>query len=466
VPIQKDYVRRIGYKIGKVHSASMSTFSNRKFLVLTLALVATILIDTSVVKVNDLIDKNFIPLQSKLILFSVNSLLCMVLQFFIIRYIYASLSQKVRPTYRTRVLSLISLVSLSVLGILIGFLIFQQFYYEYYDTAVSMSIVIVSYGTSAFFMIWLSLLFLSWYRSRHNLVVLLYFVAMSVIVFNLIMTATYASAKIGDRPDRVGEYIGSSGDISGGSHASLNVVYRISTFVSFFGIWSTTAIMMNSYREKLIKSKLFWIILILPLVYFVITFFYQFTLGKLLFASMHNDPITVSIILSAFVSLSKPIGGLVFGIAFWNMGRLVGYERNIKTNMIISGWGIFLIFAANQAAIQIVSPYPPFGLATLTVLNLAGFLMLLGIYNSASLVSTNNSLRKSIRRHALLKSNLLDLIGHAEMEKEIQQTVTDIIETQNVLEINREVELDKDELRRYLDIVMKEVKKEEGVPDS
>jgi hypothetical protein len=30
--------------------------------------------------------------------------------------------------------------------------------------------------------------------------------------------------------------------------------------------------------------------------------------------------------------------------------------------MFISGWGIFLIFAANQATTLIVSPYPPFGL--------------------------------------------------------------------------------------------------------
>lgn len=53
--------------------------------------------------------------------------------------------------------------------------------------------------------------------------------------------------------------------------------------------------------------------------------------------------------------------------------------------------------------------------------------MLLGIYNSASLVSTNNSLRKSIRKHAI-KSNLLELLGHEEMEKEIQKTVIEIIE--------------------------------------
>ena len=119
---------------------------------------------------------------------------------------------------------------------------------------------------------------------------------------------------------------------------------------------------------------------------------------------------------------------------------------------------------ANQASVQMLTPFPAFGLVTLTVLNIPGYLMLLGIYNSASLVSTNNNLRKYIRRHALLKSNLLDLIGHAEMEKEIQQTVTDIIENQDIPEINKEVELDENELRRYIDIVIREVKKGERTP--
>ena len=94
--------------------------------------------------------------------------------------------------------------------------------------------------------------------------------------------------------------------------------------------------------------------------------------------------------------------------------------------MIISGWGIFLVFAANQATVQMLTPYPPFGLATLTVLNIAGYLMLLGIYNSAVLVSANNTLRKSIRKHAL-ESRLLDVIGHAERDKEIQKTVRNIM---------------------------------------
>lgn len=161
---------------------------------------------------------------------------------------------------------------------------------------------------------------------------------MAVIAFNLIMTAAFTSVKIGNRPDRVGEYVGSSGDISGGSHTLLDTIYRISSFVSFFGIWITTVILMKSYREKQVNHIFFWIILSIPLVYFVITYTYQFLLGQLLISYVQIDPITVSIIISAFLSLSKPLGGLLFGIAFWNISKFVSYERNIKTYMIISGW--------------------------------------------------------------------------------------------------------------------------------
>ena len=68
----------------------------------------------------------------------------------------------------------------------------------------------------------------------------------------------------------------------------------------------------------------------------------------------------------------------------------------------------------------------------------------------------------------MLKSNLLDLIGHAEMEKEIQETVTEIIESQEIQSIHteREVELDEKELRRYINIVINEVKKGEKLSDS
>ena len=67
---------------------------------------------------------------------------------------------------------------------------------------------------------------------------------------------------------------------------------------------------------------------------------------------------------------------------------------------------------------------------------------------------------------SILPSHGPKLIGYAEMEKEIQKTVTKIIQSQENIEEEREVgiELDQNELRRYLDIVIKEVKKGERTP--
>jgi len=108
-----------------LHSEYVKSFSHKKFLIVMIALIVTLLIDTSVVKINDLIDKFFIPLQSKLILFSVNSSLCLFLQFFIIRYVRSSFKGgRLNKTLKVKAFYIISLTSLGVLAALIGVLIF------------------------------------------------------------------------------------------------------------------------------------------------------------------------------------------------------------------------------------------------------------------------------------------------------------------------------------------------------
>jgi hypothetical protein len=428
-------------------------------LCIVLALIAIILIDTSVVKIYEIIDKDFAPSQLKILLFSGEALLCLLLQFLLLKQVWNSF--KTNQSH-SRLQVRISLISLSVLGILIAIMIFQLYYFNQYSSFLTLAIIIISYGTAAGFIIWLSWMFLSWYRSTHKFIIFLYFMSMSLIAFNLIMTAALASAKVTDRPDQIGVYVGGGGDISGGRYIILDIIYRISSFTSFIGIWLTTAILMTYYREKLLNTITYWIIMLIPLAYFIITYFYQFILGSTLNSYLEFDPVTFSIVLVVFVSLSKPIGGLIFGIAFWNTARTVSYEKKVRTCMLISGWGVFLIFAANQGVTQQVTPFPPFGIPTITVLNIAAYLVLLGIYNSAKLVSVNNNLRKSIYKHAV-ESKILHLIGHAEMEKEIQKTVTKIIQSQENMEVEREIgiELDQKELRKYIDIVIKEVKKDD-----
>ena len=61
--------------------------------------------------------------------------------------------------------------------------------------------------------------------------------------------------------------------------------------------------------------------LTIPIIIFAVTFFYQYTLSGVLTPYMQVDPVTVSIFLGAFLSLSKPIGGA----SIW--GRLLEYIK-------------------------------------------------------------------------------------------------------------------------------------------
>ena len=140
-----------------------------------IALVVCSIIDVSLVKINDLINKYFIPIQGRLVLFSLNGSLCLLLQFFLIKYIRGSFKgDRMNKTLKVRAIHTISLISLIILAALIGFSIFQQFYYGYYSMSINIAIITISYGTAACLLIWKSILFYSWFRSSHNLIVLLY----------------------------------------------------------------------------------------------------------------------------------------------------------------------------------------------------------------------------------------------------------------------------------------------------
>jgi hypothetical protein len=69
------------------------------------------------------------------------------------------------------------------------------------------------------------------------------------------------------------------------------------------------------------------------------------------------------------------------------------------------------------------APYPPLGLTSISFTGVASYLIFAGIYSSAVSISQDSKLRKSIRNFALTEASLLDSIGSAHMEQEIQNKV-------------------------------------------
>jgi hypothetical protein len=427
-----------------------------------LILIVSLGIDNGILRINDLVNKTFIPEGAKLLLFAVNSSLCLLFVFIILTYLEASFKKNpLNKKFNLELLYRFSLNSLFIIATLMALLVFQQYDNSYYNISISIFIIIISYGTATGFLIKLIMLFLSWWRSNPNWVLSLFITSMILITFNLAITAIVTVIKLGDRSDEIRPFVGGAVDISAGKYVFLNNIYTVTTLTSFVCFWVTTVVLINYYRERSFSKLTYWILLAIPLVYFLLNYIYPFILSTLLSGSMALDPVTVSLYLTTFLTLSKPIGGLTFAIAFWKISGNLSYEKNIKTYMIVCGWGIFLIFSTNQAGTQTLAPYPPFGLATTSALILGSFMMLLGVYNSAVLVGNNNKLRTSIRQYAL-ESSLLGVVGTSQMNKEIAQTVKKITRLKYQLETDEELPIDFDEsgLKDYLSHLVVEVKKE------
>ena len=69
-----------------------------------------------------------------------------------------------------------------------------------------------------------------------------------------------------------------------------------------------------------------------------------------------------SILITLIFTLSKPIGGILFGVAFWTMAKDVAANKVVREYLIIAGFGLIMLFISDQAITQIAVAYPPFGL--------------------------------------------------------------------------------------------------------
>jgi len=271
---------------------------------------------------------------------------------------------------------------------------------------------------------------------------------------------TITVLKINDKPEKIREYIGITSFSKMGKYAVLDTIYTISSILSFVSLWIATFILVTTYRKKSWSSAIFLIILLLPLIYFSANYVVKYYVTEIFSSFTTVDPFVLSISLILIFSLSNPLGGITFGLLFWRTSKAVRYEKDIVSFILIAGYGIMLAFSANQATSLTSTPYPPFGLSTISIMTIAAYMMLVGIYNSAKLVSINNELRRSIVKIAL-ESRMLNLMGEAEKQKEVEIIIMKIHDDNAIAEVENDVkqgpDLDHDELRKYIYEVVNEL---------
>ena len=414
--------------------------------------------DISLIRVYDIISKQLISFDTKEILFGIISIACLIAEYLVLKLIKPPLGDE-KSKIRLHVILIYKAAKAVqyVIGTIVVFVILQVLFSSYYSTIVLLAIILCSYTLS----IGILSVFISRILSfkRNTIFTFLFVLALGSITVNAAIAMVDISLRSGDRLPETRAFFGGSSDISKGKYDIIDDSYFISYIVSFVSAWIATAILLSNYLRKLGKLK-YLLITISPVVFFIGQFVAFFTNE---ISSIFNvDQFFLAFLTTLITILSKPLGGLMLGIAFWSMAKIAKSNTTLNKYLIISGFGFFLLFTSNQALLLSIFPYPPFGIATITVIGVSAYLVVVGVYMSTVSLSQDAELRRSIRHVARTQSKLFDSMVTAEIEKEIERRVMEVIKKQSV-EMENETgvqpSLNDQEIHKYLKQVIREVKR-------
>jgi hypothetical protein len=457
-----DLVRSGEYQKNLFSNITNALFGNNIIILgIMCVVIIALVVDTSLNKISDLYTGQSV-LGWRISVFIVITVIYTTGQYFLLQFV----GHKIHK-FRSRQMLHLTLtyrIVVVVQSVLIGSMlvaILEMFLKSSYDVAILISTVAISYGTATVMMALLALKLFSWFRSNFNSVVLTYALSAAGLAINALLTAVLVILLLASLQQEVESthiYSLPASFLPGSPTDLANSAYFISSITSFILTWIAAAMILHHYSNRLGRIK-YWTVVSLPLVYFL-TQFVSFSTG--LFAPLlASDPTFYGILLSVMFIISKAIGGILFGLAFWTIRRTVGGSSVVKDYVTLSAIGFALLFVSNQGIVLTNAFYPPFGLATASFMGLASYLILIGIYSSAISVSEDSTLRRTIRSF-VRKSRLLDSIGTAQMEHEIQKRVVALTK-QNQARMEEESgvqsSLSEEEVKAYLEQVLREVKK-------
>ena len=432
---------------------SDSRYSNKAILVILCILVTGLTVEISLVKTYNLTSSA--PLST----FIIMTALYVVGQYYILEFVGRKLEEMgVRRVFQVTVHKVVKLLQY-MLSIILVLLLLQMIITSHYYSAALIFITTISYALAVFMLGLLTWRFISWFRLNRNIVVLFYGLASGALSINAVITLAFVFGPFLNLPNEIKPnlqeiyYL----PIPGSVDYILNSAYTISSIISFILTWIATVLLLSPYTRKIGRIK-YWIIVSLPLVYFLSQFPSLFL--NLFSPLLNTDPVFYGIVLSVIFIVSKAAGGILFGIAFWLTARTIDREKVVRQYMIIAAVGFVLLFVSDQAPVLVNAPYPPLGLASISFFGLASYMILLGIYSSAISVSEDSKLRQTIRSLTAKDPKLLESIGTAHMEQEIQKrviTITKQNQDRMAEESGIQSSLTEEDMKEYLQQVIKEI---------
>jgi hypothetical protein len=364
---------------------------------------------------------------------------------------------KVRSNLITNLHRAVSIVQWVLVGNII-LLIIQMFALSSYSV---LSLIFVSYVSNFFtagLLVIFALRFVSWYRNRNqSLGILLYALAFLILATSEVM-AGIGSGYILSQKDEIITPASKVHFPNFPEGSLLNIFfssYQYVDYSSFLLILIASALLLYHYSKKTKTPKMI-IIIALPILGYTATI-----LDALNIYDTDTNPNLFYYYI--FQSLASISGGVLFAFAFWFISTRLP-DSSVKTFLKITAFGFILLYLSNRVDVTSAT-YPPFGINSLSLLPLASYFVLFGLYSSALSLSQDITLRNHLRSMARNDENLLSSIGTAQMETEVKRAVGELkdvaYEHEKELEEKSGIEtpIAENEVEDYLKQVIEEVSK-------
>jgi len=362
---------------------------------------------------------------------------------------------KVRSNLITNLHRAVSIVQWVLVGNIV-LLIIQMFALSSYTI---LSLIFVSYVSNFFtagLLVIFALRFVSWYRNgNQSLGILLYALAFLILATSEVM-AGIGSGYILSQKDEIITPASKVHFANFPEGSFLNIFfssYQYVDYSSFLLILIASALLLYHYSKKTKTPKMI-IIIALPILGYTATI-----LDALNIYDTDTNPNLFYYYI--FQSLASISGGVLFAFAFWFISTKLP-DSSVKTFLKITAFGFILLYLSNRVDVTSAT-YPPFGINSLSLLPLASYFVLFGLYSSALSLSQDITLRNHLRSMARNDQNLLSSIGTAQMETEVKRAVGELKDVADVHEkelaekTGIETPIAENEVEDYLKQVIEEV---------
>jgi hypothetical protein len=363
---------------------------------------------------------------------------------------------------------IIPFIQYTIIVLLISITI-QIIFTAQYLTLFMVASLALSWSTGVVLMGIMSFKFLQWYRAKMNFLILLYLIFSvmfcatlgSTIIPQLLITLQTSPLYVNSHSTEIKPFQANPQALS-----SLFAIISIANWLVIplaFVVWAAIAVMLSRYSKTFGRAR-YWIMLSAPLASLLVG-----SSSLLIFLPSMNTVFDQQVIFYTMIAFGSMLAeGFLLGFVFITISKSIQNRtgnKKINEYLGISARGVvilFICFFANPSA----GSYLPFGVLSASFFAFGAYLFFSGIYSSAISIASDLRLRQTIRQSLLDQSKLLDNIGMADINRELEKQTVDMVKRHEETikkEIGIESSISEDEVKNYVEEVMAEIQKSRGV---